>query len=365
MGSNRSMTLNDIAKLAGVSRSTVSRVVNDDPRVRDSVRQRVQETIADVGYQPHAAARALASRRTGVIGLVIPEDFAAVYADPWFPPLVRACVDAAKGADLSVMLLMDSLDDKEDVDILLRRFIRARTLDGLIIANSLMGDLLTPRLGDVGVPYMLIGRSTVPGHNFVDVGNRTAARALTLHLLEHGWQRIAMINGNETQVSAIDRRAGFLDALREAGIDEASVPIIHVEFSKPGAYDVALELLSRPDRPDCIFAASDTIAIAVIEAARELGIRVPQDLGVVGFDDINSERNAVMGLTTVCQPVHQLGTTAVERLDALIHHRIEPPVEVWLETTLSLRRTCGCEGAVGLQLDEPVRKEEDVASVEA
>lgn len=356
------MTLNDIARIAGVSRSTVSRVVNDDPRVRDSVRQRVQETIASVGYQPHAAARALASRRTGVIGLVIPDDFAAVYADPWFPPLVQACLDAAKGVDLSVMLLMDSLDDPLDVDILLRRFIRARTLDGIIIANSLLDDLLTPRLKDLGVPYMLIGRSTLPGHNFVDVANREAAHTITTHLLEHGWRRPAMINGSENQISAVDRREGFMDAVRAAGIDAGSVPVVHVEYSRPGAYDAALQLLSRPDPPDSIFAASDTIAIGVMEAANHLGIRVPLDLGLAGFDDINPERNARLGLTTVCQPVHELATMAVARLDALIHHRIESPVEVWLETSLSLRQSCGCDGAGGLRAPDARRKEGAVGS---
>jgi LacI family transcriptional regulator len=351
------MKLNDIARLAGVSRSTVSRVVNDDPRVSDEVRSRVQETIARVGYQPNAAARALASRKTGVIGLVIPEDFGTVYADPWFPPLIQSCLDAAKGTDLSVMLLMESIDDSQAVTRLIHRFVRPGTVDGLILSNSMVSDLLTPHLQEINFPYIVIGRSYETDRNFVDVPNRNAAAEITRHLLSHGRNRPAMINGPEGVMSAVDRREGFVDAIREAGHNPANVPIVNVEFSRPGAYTAALEMLSGSDRPDCVFAASDTIAISVLEAAQRLDIAVPEDLGIAGFDDILPERNDRRGLTTMRQPVMEMAAKAVSQLSDLIRGRIEPPVEIWLETTLSLRHSCGCDVPVSLGSDQPLGKE--------
>ena len=321
MGTERSMKLSDIARLAGVSRSTVSRVINNDPRVSDEVRRRVRETIAEVGYQPNAAARALASRRTGIIGLVIPEDFGTVHADPWFPPLIQACLDAAKAHDLSIMLLSEAVDQPGSVQRLMERFVRARTVDGLLLSNSLEGDLLAPQLQEARFPYILIGRPGSPGHSFVDVTNRESSAAVTRHMLQHGYTRPAMINGPETVIPARDRRLGFEDALREAGIDPSRVPVRWVDFTRPGAYRAALELLSLDPRPDCIFAASDSIAVAVLEAATARGLQVPGDLAVVGFDDIMPERNARLGLTTVRQPVGQLAAEAVRLLSELVQRR--------------------------------------------
>jgi LacI family transcriptional regulator len=355
------MKLNDIARLAGVSRSTVSRVVNNDPRVSEEVRSRVQETIARVGYQPNAAARALASRKTGIIGLVIPEDFATVYADPWFPPLIQACLDAAKGTNQSVMLLMEPIDDSQAVDRLIHRFVRPGTVDGLILSNSMVNDMLTPQLQEMNFPYIVIGRSYVAGRNFVDVPNRMAAVEITRHLLSHGRTRPAMINGPESVMSAVDRREGFIEAIREAGHDPADVPIVNVEFSRPGAYTAALEMLSGDDRPDCVFAASDTIAVSVIEAAHRLNIHVPDQLGVAGFDDILPERNARRGLTTVRQPVMDMAAEAVAQLNDLIRRRIEPPVEIWLEITLSLRHSCGCDISASLSDGQVPGKESVIA----
>ena len=330
-------------------------------RLRTGERARVRQTIAEVGYQPNAAARALASRRTGIIGLVIPKDFATVHSDPWFPPLIQACLDAARQVDLSVMLLMESVEDPEAVQRLVQRFVRARTLDGLLLSNSLEGDLLVPRLQEAGFPYILIGRPVEAGRNFVDITNRRASAEITRHLLAHGRSRPAMINGQEVVIPALDRRFGFEDALREAGIDPATVPVLSVEFSRPGAYAAALELLSREDRPDCIYAASDSIAIAVMNAATHLNIRIPEELGVVGFDDIMSERNERLGLTTVRQPVREMAAEAVRLLFNLISNRAEPPLESWLEPTLSIRHSCGCDWS-GLVTEDAVERKEGVAA---
>jgi len=341
------MNLEDIARLAGVSRSTVSRVVNDDPRVSVAVRERVRSVIEAEGYHPNAAARALASRRSGVFGLIIPQTFGSIYNDPWFPIFIQGCLDGCRAADISLMLLMEPSNEPAAVARLIERFVASRHVDGLIIASSLVDDVLVSRLHDRSFPYMLVGRDAHRRRNFVDIDNRGAAACAVRHLLSHGRSRPAMIGGPESAVAALDRRQGFLDALIDAGVDPATVPIRPVAYSQRGAYREALTLLRSDAPPDAIFAASDAMAIGVLQAARHLGIRVPHELGIMGFDGIEPDRVAQLELSTIRQPARDLGAVAVAKLDDIVHMRASEPVQVWLETELEPRRTCGCQSTTG------------------
>jgi LacI family transcriptional regulator len=341
------MNLEDIARLAGVSRSTVSRVVNDDPRVSVAVRERVRSVIETQGYHPNAAARALASRRSGVFGLIIPQAFGSIYNDPWFPVFIQGCVDGCRASDISLMLLMEPSTEPDVVSRLIERFVASRNVDGLIIASSMVDDVLVSRLHDRSFPYMLVGRDEQQRRNFVDIDNRGASATATRHLLSHGRTRPAMIGGPESAVAALDRRQGFLDAVIEAGFDPDTVPISPVAFSQRGAYREALKLLASDVRPDAIFAASDAMAIGVLQAARHLNICVPDDLGVMGFDGIEPDRIAQLELTTIQQPARDLGAVAVARLDDLVHGKVLEPVQVWLDTRLLPRHSCGCPPTTG------------------
>jgi LacI family transcriptional regulator len=341
------MNLEDIARLAGVSRSTVSRVVNDDPRVSAAVRERVQAVIESHGYHPNAAARALASRRSGVFGLIIPQTFGSIYNDPWFPVFIQGCVDGCRAADISLMLLMEPSTEPDVVSRLIERFVASRNVDGLIIASSMVDDVLVARLHDRGFPYMLVGRDAQQRRNFVDIDNRGASAVAVRHLLSHGRSRPAMIGGPEAAVAALDRRQGFLDAVIEAGIEPDTVPIRSVAFSQRGAYREALTLLTADNPPDAIFAASDAMAIGVLQAARHLTIRVPDDLGIMGFDGIEPDRVAQLELSTIRQPARDLGAVAVARLVELVHGNTREPVQIWLDTELLPRHSCGCPPTTG------------------
>lgn len=336
------MNLRDIARLSGVSRSTVSRVINDDPRVSDAVRERVKAIIEQEGYHPHAAARALASRRSGVFGLVIPQAVGLLFGDPWFPQFTQGCLDAGRDHGISLMLLMEPADDGDAVSRLIERFVVTGHMDGLVLAASLTNDLLISALHDLGFPYMLVGRSKDEGRNFIDVRNREASAEATRHLLSHGRRRPAMIAGPDSLVAARDRRSGFLDGVRAEGLDPQRVPVIEVNFSQSGAFEAARTLLQSENRPDAIFAASDAMAFGVFQAAKRLGIRVPQDLGLMGFDGIEPDRIWQWELSTVRQPARLLGSGAVTRLNDLVSHRHTGPEQVWLETELILRHSCGC-----------------------
>lgn len=340
------MNLRDIARLSGVSRSTVSRVINDDPRVSDEVRARVKAIIEREGYHPHAAARALATRRSGVFGLVIPQAVGSLFGDPWFPRFTQGCLDAAREIGVTLMLLMEPANDREAVGRLIDRFVVTRHIDGLVLAASMRDDVMISALSDLGFPYMLVGRPNADGRNFVDIRNREASAQATRHLLGHGRTRPAMIAGPNYMISASDRRAGFEDAVAEAGFDLANVPVREVNFSQSDAYNEAIELLQLPDRPDAIFVASDAMAFGVLEAARHLDIRVPEDLGLMGFDGFEPDRIWFWELSTVRQPAHDIGFTAVTRLNDIVNHRTQGPEHVWLETELVLRHSCGCEAPV-------------------
>lgn len=340
------MNLRDIARLSGVSRSTVSRVINDDPRVSDAVRARVKEIIEREGYQPHAAARALATRRSGMFGLVIPQLLSTLFGDPWYPLFTQGCLDAARENGVGLMLLMEPVNDPLAVEHLIDRFVMAKRVDGLVIAASLVDDVLIAKLENINFPYMLVGRSRDEDRSFVDIRNREASAEATRHLLSHGRCRPAMIAGPDDMLAAHDRRLGFQDAVCAAGFDPAQVPILEVSFSQSGAYNTALELLASDDRPDAIFAASDSMAYGVMRAASELGISVPDDLGIFGFDGIEPDRLFAGELSTVRQPVNQLGSVAISRLNDFVHHRRTGPEQVWLETELVLRHSCGCRSPV-------------------
>jgi LacI family transcriptional regulator len=333
------MNLEDIARLAGVSRSTVSRVVNDDPRVSEAVRIRVKAVIAEHNYHPNAAARSLASRRTRVVGLLIPAMASQIFSDPWFPVMIQGCMDGCQQQDLSLMLLMESETDPGAANRLIERMLHGRHLDGVVVATSLVDPVGTRLLDQHRLPYVVIGRAPSLDASWVDIDNHAAARDATRHLLGHGRRRAAMLSGPFSLQASLDRIAGF-----ERAAAEANVPAtVHdAGFDQRLAFDVALALLSGPEPPDAIFTASDVMAVGVVQAAHRLHIAIPEALGVVGFDDIHPTRMSALGVTSMRQPARELGHRATEILSARIDNPTGPPIHELLPTELILRSSCGC-----------------------
>lgn len=333
------MNLEDIARLAGVSRSTVSRVINDDPRVSKAVRARVKAIIAEHNYHPNAAARSLASRRSRVIGLLIPVIASKIFSDPWFPIMIQGCMDACQDHDLGLMLLMESETDPDAARRLIERSLRGRHLDGVVVATSMIEGTSYDLLGDRDFPYVVIGRVPNGDATWVDIDNVDAAYQATIHLLSHGRRRAAMIAGPPSLVASLDRIEGFRRATEEAGIPAT----VHTaSFDQREAYETTLELLAGDDPPDAIFAGSDVMAVGILQAARRLRRDVPRDLGVMGFDDIQPDRVSPMGISNVHQPVRDLGRRAVELLNERIANPVAPHRHDLLATRLVLRSSCGC-----------------------
>ena len=337
------MTLEEIARLAGVSRSTVSRVINDDPNVNDVTRERVWQVVKANDFHPNTAARALAGRRSRVIGLVIPQALNAIFADPYFPMLIQGSAAACdeRGYYLMLSLLLRQSDDT------FRWLIRARHMDGLIVASALADDTFVTRLLDEHFPMVLVGR--LPAHadiTTVDVDNVHGASMAVLHLAKLGYTRIATITGPANMVAALDRREGFLRGMRAMGIELPAGYMQTGDWSEWSGMQAMERLLRLSPRPDAVFVASDNMAAGALKAVRSAGLRVPEDVAVVGFDDIPLAATTEPPLTTVHQPIDQLGylaaSTLIDHLQAApaagTNHAVQ---HIVLPTELVVRASCG------------------------
>src|SRR5687767_3565689 len=307
-----STTLEEIARHAGVSRSTVSRVMNDHPNVGSETRAHVLAVAENLNYQPNIAARGLAAGRTHIIGLVIPTGVSTLFADPYFPLLVQGIASASNANDQSVMLW---LAEQEYERSTLRRILQGGLIEGIILASALMDDPIFEALVKRDLPFVLVGRHPDnAGISYVDVDNRRSAREIVMHLLRLGHERVATITGPKNMVAGEDRFQGYLDALRDRRIEQNPDFIIEGDFTEDGGYSAIQQLLLRTPNLDAVFVASDAMAVGALRALREAGKRVPEDIAVAGFDDLPFSARTDPPLTTVRQPIQQMGATAVEVL---------------------------------------------------
>lgn len=337
------MTLEHIAELAGVSRSTVSRVVNDDPNVHAATRERVWQIIREHDFYPNTAARALASRRSHIIGLMIPQALHTVFSDPYFPTLIQGIAAASeqRGYYLMLSLMLRQSDDT------FGRLIGAGHMDGLIVASALTEDHFVQRLLDENFPFVLIGRS--PNHaeiTTIDADNVRGASMAAQYLARLGYARIATITGPLNMNAAIDRREGFLLGLRALGIDVPAAYIQEGDWSEWSGTQAMERLLRTQPPPEAVFAASDIMAIGAYKTIRTAGLRVPEDIALVGFDDVPMASAVEPPLTTVRQPIERLGhlaaSTLIDRLQMdPARQNLVSVQHIVLPTELVVRASCG------------------------
>lgn len=333
------ITLEKVAELAGVSRSTASRVVNRKAGVRENVRRRVQEVIEETGYRPNLAARALASNRSGIISLIVPHAVSTLFSDPYFPRLIQGITLACNSHNLSLSLFLFQNEDEEE--LLTRRIANTSIVDGVIIASSQFDDPLIPHFLANGVPLVVVGRQDqYPEVSFVDVDNINGAYSATTHLLRRNYRRVAHIAGPQNMVSGTDRLLGYKKALRDRSLTFTEELVVEGDYTEAGGYAAMQQLLTTA-YPDAVFAASDQIAIGALRALREAGLRVPQDIALVGFDDLLPPGNIQPRLTTIRQPVVQIGQEAVTVLLDIIRNGPSPVNRIILDTQLVIRESCG------------------------
>jgi LacI family transcriptional regulator len=327
------LTLEDIARLSGVSRSTVSRVINKDPNVKEQTRDRVMNVVQSINFQPNQAARGLAAGRTGVIGLVIPTGVSVLFSDPYFPLVIQGVAAATNASDYSVMLWLAEPEYERKT---IQQILYSGLIDGVIVSSMMIDDPLLDRLSDGNQPFITIGRH--PNNekiNYIDVDNRSGAYQAVMYLLLTGRRRVATITGPSNAVSGIDRYQGYLDALHDRGIAPNNDLVAEGLFSDASGYLAMKRLL--PFRPDAVFVASDAMAFAAMRAIQEAGLSIPDDIAVVGFDDIPSAATSNPPLTTIRQPIVRTGNLAAELLIDMIEYPETQTRHVVLSTELVIR----------------------------
>lgn len=333
-----SLTLEEIARKAGVSRSTVSRVINNQPNVRDSVRNRVLQVVEQTGYIPNVAARSLASQRTNVIALVIPRSVQNFFTDPYFPRLTQGVAEACNRYNYTLSLFLFHTEDDERK--LFPRITRHGMVDGVIIQATYAAHELFEQLESGGVPYVVAGRPIdYPQSSYVDVDNKSAALIAVRHIIHQDRTRIAHITGPLVSTAGLDRLEGYKQALLERGLLSDSNLIAEGDFTEISGYYCAQRIL--PHHPDAIFIASDTMAVGALRAIREARLSIPEDIAIVGFDDVPPAVQAVPRLTTIRQPIRRMGIKLVETLLDILDNGTTPPRRILLGTELVVRESCG------------------------
>lgn len=337
------LTLEEIAKLADVSTATVSRVINHYPHVSKNVRQRVLKVIEETGYQPNIAARSLASNRTNVIGLVIPNSVSNVFTDPYFSRLTEGISHTCNENEYVLSLFI--FNSMEIERKLFPRVTRRGLVDGIIIQSTGLNDDAISYITEGDIPFVVAGRPiNAPQASFVDVDNNAGAFKATMHLIQLGRKRIATITGKLDTSVGMDRLDGYCKALKDSRIDIDERLIAEGDFTELGSYYATKRLLAV--KPDAIFVASDTMATGVIRALREENISVPNDIALVGFDDLPPARNSIPPLTTVRQPIRRFGIKLVETLLDMLKNGPEPPRRIIFDTELVIRESCGMRVAI-------------------
>jgi len=326
-------TLEEIAKIAGVSRSTVSRVVNNNPRVKDATREKVKDVIREVKFQPSTAARRLAGGKSNIIGLVIPMGVARLFTDPYFPILLQSVSATCNTNNLTVMLWLAEPDQKRT---LINQILNYDILDGVIVSSMSVNDPIISNLAKSHIPFVLVGRPPKENNiHFVDIDNKEGARKIVSHLIKSGKKRIGTITGKQNMLVSLDRLAGYRQALTDAGIEVIPELILDGNFTDLGGYSCTHALL--PKKIDAIFAASDFMALGVLRALKETGAKIPEEIAVVGFDDAPFAPTTTPPLTTIHQPTDQLGSRAVELLVSLINNNHPSPNSVTIPVDIVFR----------------------------
>jgi LacI family transcriptional regulator len=329
------VTIRDVAREAGVSVATVSRVLNDSGPVSDAARARILEIAGRLRYAPNEAARTLISSRTSALGVILPD-----LHGEFFSEVIRGLDQAAKASGFH-LLVSGSHNDAAETDAALRAM-RGR-VDGLVVMAT------DARTADVasgipdGVPVVLLNCPPVDGRaHSIEIDNYGGAYAMVRHLVGPARRRVAVITGTPNNRDAAERLRGYREAVRDLEVEQSAEWELGGNFTEASGYEAARRFLALPHRPEALFASNDSMAIGALSALREAGVRVPEDVAVGGFDDIPMARYTSPPLTSVRVPMGELGARAVRRLVLAVGTEGNQPTRrETLPTSLIVRASCG------------------------
>jgi len=340
------ITIKDVAAEAGVSASTVSRVLADSSRISTATKQRVRKVLEALDYHPNVFARGLVTNTTGSIGILIPPDMTEFFANPFFAEMMGGVSEVARREGFDTVLSTSGRNEQDVLDAM----IQGRRVDGVILLRSQKNDIAIKKVRNQKFPATLLGRpeDDVP-ISYVNNDNVLAAYQATRHLIELGHTCIGFLGGAEELVVTVDRVSGYRKALVEANIEVEPRYIVSSFFLEQGGYLGMMRLLALTDRPTAVLAADDILAFGAMRAAAELGYQLPQDMAIVGFNDIRLAELANPPLTSVRVHMHDLGVAAAQLLIAQIrlgHAHTERRI---IDTSLVIRQSCGAKIALPIR----------------
>lgn len=339
--SSGSPSSRDLAREAGVSQSTVSRYLNNDPRVSKRARRAIETAMNTLGYTPNAAARTLITGRSRLIGLVVSN-----ITNPFYPEVIEAVVATAAERGYNVVLCNTQESPQLQMSYL-----------DLLVAHQVDGAILTSMMLDVDqdtverllkrTPLVQVNR-TAPDlqTDTVQLDNVRAGTLAAKHLLDLGHRRVGYVGGNQSTSTDVNRFEGFTRALDTAGVAVDASLVRHGQFTRDSGYTLTKEILAEPTAPTALVCGDDEVAMGAIDAVMDQGLRVPEDVAVVGFDDVPYASLRPIGLTTIRQPAAEMGRRAVELLIERIDAKTpREPIDILLRPKLVVRRTCGADAA--------------------
>ncbi len=332
-------SIEDVAKLANVSISTVSRVVNRRQLVNQETCKRVEAAIRELRYRPNAFARGLMLRKSGIVGLVLPDLHGEFYSE-----IIRGA--NSKARELGHNLLLSSALPGDDADTWLAAIGQHALVDGLaVMVSDTMATGVGPTLEELHIPIVVLD-DEIEGveHDAVIIDQRQGALAMMRHLLEEcGAERIYFVGGLETNIDTQARYKAYREMLGTAGLESQKEDVYYLDYTYDSAYRLAVEKVRAWAGPKhFVFAANDEMATGIIAGATAKNVAVPRDLGVVGFDDTRVAQMTNPLVTTVRVPMSRMGAAAIELLYARITEPERPPARVSLEAELVVRDSCGC-----------------------
>ncbi|MCD4527426.1 LacI family DNA-binding transcriptional regulator [Nocardioides sp. cx-173] len=310
-GPGGSPTLDEVARLAGVSRATASRAINGGNRVSAQARSAVDDAVRALGYTPNHAARSLVTRRTDSVGLVVPEPDERVFSDPFFARTLRGVTRVLAERDLQLVLLLTRPGEEE---ARMLRYLRNRHIDGALVVSHHRSDSLADHLAALDLPCAFVGRPWTSADKvaYVDTDNVAGGREATQALISRGCTRIATIAGPDDMSAGVDRLEGWRGAMREAGLRDDAVE--HGDFTERGGERAATALLARHPDLDGIVAASDLMAAGALRVLAATGCAVPDDVALIGYDDLGVAERTDPQLTTIRNPIVDMAEQATRLL---------------------------------------------------
>jgi len=334
------VTIKDVAKLAKVNPSTVSRVIANNPRISEKTKLVVREAMEQLGYHPNLNARSLVNKNTQTIGIIMPSSAEKAFQNPFFAEVLRGISSKANQQKYAIYMSTGATEEETFRGVV--NMVQGRRVDGVILLYSRVNDSIMNFLQEENFPFVVIGKPLVHPElvNHVDNDNQTAAADITNYLIELGHRNIAFVGGSLELVVTIDRLEGYKQALQEAGIPIRQEYLVQEEFLKEGGQEAVAELVSLPEPPTAIVAADDIMAFGVLSNLHERGIRVPEDLSVVSFNNLMLAEFSRPSLTSMEIHIFQLGLEAVQCLVERIREPELPAKRIIVPHKLIFRDSC-------------------------